>query len=98
MLDIYAGADTGTNTTFGPLGENGPAGLRTLYPYRAGIEYDVWRLTFGASWKPSSHAPVTGLMIRPEIRWDHAFTGNHPFNAQQDNDAVTLVVDGVVTF
>ena len=25
MLDIYAGADTGTNTTFGPLGENNGA-------------------------------------------------------------------------
>ena len=25
MLDVYAGADTGTNTTFGPLGENNGA-------------------------------------------------------------------------
>ena len=25
MLDIYAGADTGTNTTFGPLGDNNGA-------------------------------------------------------------------------
>jgi hypothetical protein len=26
----------------------------------------------------------------PEVRWDHAFTNNHPFNAQRDNNAVTL--------
>ena len=36
MLDIYAGADTGTNTTFGPLGENngavgGIAGLNLTF-------------------------------------------------------------------
>ena len=25
-------------------------------------------------------APVTGLLLRPEVRWDHAFTDNDPFN------------------
>lgn len=55
-------------------------------------------LTIGLSWKPSLPAPVTGLLIRPEIRWDHAFTANHPFNAQKDNDAVMLGIDGVVSF
>ena len=43
-------------------------------------------------------APVTGLLVWPEVRWDHAFTGNHPFNPQQDNNAVTLGVDAVLTF
>ena len=47
-------------------------------------------LTFGVTWKPALPAPVTGLLIRPEVRWDHAFTNNHPFNAQRDNNAVTL--------
>ncbi len=32
------------------------------------------------TWKPELPAPVTGLLVRPEIRWDHAFTNNKPFN------------------
>jgi hypothetical protein len=32
------------------------------------------------------------------VRWDHAFTNNRPFNAQQDNNSVTLGVDAVLTF
>jgi hypothetical protein len=55
-------------------------------------------LTFGVTWKPELPAPVTGLLIRPEVRWDHAFTNNHPFNAQRDNNAVTLGMDAVLTF
>jgi hypothetical protein len=55
-------------------------------------------LTLGVSWKPSVPAPVTGLLVRPEVRWDHAFTGNHPFNAQTDSNAVTLGLDAVLTF
>ncbi len=42
-------------------------------------------LTLGVTYKPDMPAPLTGLMIRPEIRWDHAFTNNKPFN----NNAVT---------
>jgi hypothetical protein len=55
-------------------------------------------LTLGVTWKPALPAPVTGLLIRPEVRWDHAFTNNHPFNAQQDNNAVTIGADAVLTF
>jgi len=54
-------------------------------------------MTIGVTWKPALPAPITGLAIRPEIRWDHAFTNNHPFNAQVDNNAVTLGVDAVLT-
>ena len=55
-------------------------------------------LTLGVTWKPEVPAPVTGLLVRPEIRWDHAFTNNHPFNAQTDNNAVTIGMDAVLTF
>lgn len=55
-------------------------------------------LTLGVTWKPALPAPVTGLLIRPEVRWDHAFTNNHPFNAQRDSNAVTLGADAVLTF
>jgi Putative beta-barrel porin-2, OmpL-like. bbp2 len=37
-------------------------------------------LTLGVTWKPEVPAPITGLLVRPEIRWDHAFTNNNPFN------------------
>ena len=55
-------------------------------------------LTLGVTWKPALPAPVTGLLVRPEIRWDHAFTNNHPFNAQKDNNAFTIGADAVLTF
>ena len=55
-------------------------------------------LTLGVTWKPALPAPVTGFLIRPEVRWDHAVTNNHPFNAQRDNNAVTLGADAVLTF
>ena len=55
-------------------------------------------LTLGVTWKPALPAPVSGLLIRPEVRWDHAFTNNHPFNAQRDNNAVTIGADAVLTF
>ena len=55
-------------------------------------------LTLGVTWKPEVPAPITGLLVRPEVRWDHAFTNNHPFNAQRDNNAVTLGIDAVLTF
>ena len=55
-------------------------------------------LTLGVTWKPALPAPISGLLIRPEVRWDHAFTNNHPFNAQHDNNAVTLGADAVITF
>lgn len=42
-------------------------------------------LTLGATWKPTLPTSVATLAIRPEIRWDHAFTTNKPFN----NNAVT---------
>ena len=42
--------------------------------------------------------PISGLAIRPEIRWDHAFTNNKPFNAQRDNNNFTFGSDIVLSF
>ena len=55
-------------------------------------------MTLSVTWKPELSAPVTGRLIRPDVRWDHAFTNNHPFNAQTTNNAVTLGIDAVLTF
>jgi hypothetical protein len=55
-------------------------------------------VTVGVTWKPDVPTPLSGLLVRPEIRWDHALTNNHPFNAQKDNNAVTIGADAVITF
>ncbi len=61
-------------------------------------------LTLGVTYKPDVPAPIAGLMIRPEIRWDHAYTGNKPFNtnggnpASQTKDSFTIGADIVLKF
>ena len=62
-----------------------------------GTNTSYGEMTIGVTWKPTLPAPITGLAIRPEIRWDHAFTNNNPFNAQMDNNSVTLGIDAVLT-
>lgn len=61
-------------------------------------------LTLGVTYKPDIPAPLTGLMIRPEIRWDHAFTNNKPFNnngvtnSGGTSDNFTFGADIVISF
>ena len=56
------------------------------------------------TWKPALPAPVTGLLIRPEVRWDHAFTNNNPFNnnppanTKGTQNSFTFGSDIVLTF
>jgi hypothetical protein len=44
------------------------------------------------------------VLIRPEIRWDHAFTNNDPFNNNPPADnkgtdnSFTFGTDAVITF
>ncbi len=60
--------------------------------------------TVGVTYKPSLPAPISGLLIRPEVRWDHALTDNAPFNLNTNNPAkntfnsVTFGADMVLTF
>jgi hypothetical protein len=37
-------------------------------------------LTLGLTWKPELPVSFATVAVRPEIRWDHAFTNNRPFN------------------
>ncbi|MDE2517203.1 MAG: porin [Rhodospirillales bacterium] len=53
-------------------------------------------LTLGITWKPDMPAPFTGLMFRPEVRWDHAYTNTHPFNAGANNNVATIAADIVL--
>jgi hypothetical protein len=61
-------------------------------------------LTVGVTYKPALPAPVTGLLIRPEVRWDHALTTNNPFNQNPPandkggSNSFTFGADAVLTF
>jgi Putative beta-barrel porin-2, OmpL-like. bbp2 len=54
-------------------------------------------LTAGVTWKPAGLPPViSGLLIRPEIRWDTDLWGARAFEG--NNSQVTLASDFVLTF
>lgn len=58
-------------------------------------------ITLGVTYKPEVPAPISGLLIRPEVRWDHAYTNNKPFNQGNGNgtaNSFTLGADVVLTF
>ncbi len=55
-------------------------------------------ITLGVTYKPAVPAPVANLMLRPELRWDHAFGSAAPYNAGTDHNAVTLAADLVIGF
>jgi len=79
-----------------------------IYPagvYTAGAGSTTYSaLTLGVTYKPNLPAPITGLLIRPEVRWDHALTDNAPFNLNTNNptkntfNSVTFGADMVLTF
>jgi len=65
-------------------------------------------ITLGVTWKPEVPAPITGLAIRPEIRYDQSLGGNNVFNRTinkttglasfKDSGAFTIGTDVVLTF
>jgi hypothetical protein len=56
-------------------------------------------ITLGATYKPANlPAPISGLLIRPEIRWDTDLGGARAFNSNKDNSSFTLASDVVLTF
>jgi len=80
-------------------------GLSTPFVHAApGTNTTYGGLTLGVTWKPTLPAPVTALLVRPEIRWDHAFTDNKPFNNNPPannkgtNNSFTFGADVVLTF
>ena len=53
-------------------------------------------VTLGVTWKPELPKPVSGFMLRPEIRYDHA---SHPvFGDGSDDNQVTFAADFVLQF
>lgn len=55
-------------------------------------------ITVGVTFKPTLPVPITGLLIRPELRVDHALSGGHPFGNGNADTSVTLASDFVLTF
>jgi Putative beta-barrel porin-2, OmpL-like. bbp2 len=77
FIRVQQGLPTVSNVYFAPpAGVTPPFGNRT---WGAGSS-TYGALTLGVTYKPAVPAPITGLALRPEIRWDHAFTSNNPFN------------------
>ena len=64
----------------------------------AGTPTTYGAITLGATFKPTLPAPITSLMIRPEIRYDSALTGNRPFNNGHDRGSFTAATDFVLAF
>ena len=56
-------------------------------------------LTAGVTWKPSGlPSPIAGLMIRPEIRYDHTLNGSHAYGDGNQVDVFTLASDIILQF
>ncbi len=56
-------------------------------------------LTLGVTYKPADlPAPISGLLVRPEIRYDQALTNNKPYNGGKDSGSFTVASDVVLTF
>jgi len=60
-------------------------------------------ITLGVTYKPEMPAPITGLAIRPEIRYDQVLSGRRVFNGSpstgfKDNGQFTIGADVILTF
>ena len=48
--------------------------------------------------KPKVPKPLTGLMIRPEVRYDRSLNNTTPFNDSSQRGQFTAGIDVIVTF
>ena len=99
--------DTGFFVTAFPhgigIGNNnfvgGELGLPAAASVGAGQATTYGEITLGMTFKPSLPAPITGLLIRPELRVDDALGGGHPFGTNSNSHSmVTIASDFVLTF
>ncbi|MDE2575966.1 MAG: porin [Rhodospirillales bacterium] len=66
--------------------------------YGTGRATTYGALTLGVTYKPALPAPVSGLLIRPELRYDTALNNVKPFNGGRDRGAFTIASDFVLGF
>ena len=55
-------------------------------------------VTGGVTIKPPVPKPLTGLLIRPEVRYDRALTNTTPFNQGTKQDQWTIGFDAIIEF
>jgi hypothetical protein len=55
-------------------------------------------ITLGANIKPAKPKPIAGLTIRPELRFDSALNGTHPYNDSSESNQFTAGIDFVIVF
>ena len=55
-------------------------------------------LTIGATYKPSLPAPIAGLIIRPELRFDRSLNGTKPYKGGRDAGSITVATDVILQF
>lgn len=54
--------------------------------------------TIGVTYKPTLPAPISALLIRPELRYDRSLNGTSPYNAGASKGVFTLAMDAVLGF
>lgn len=54
--------------------------------------------TVGVTVKPPVPDMIKGLMVRPEIRWDHDYDSPHPYDDATNSNQVTIAADLFVPF
>jgi hypothetical protein len=64
-----------------------------------GVPTTYSEITLGMTFKPNLPPPVTGLLIRPEVRLDQVLSGGRPFGTNGGGTtSVTVASDFVLTF
>jgi hypothetical protein len=91
---VFVTAFTGNNDFV--RGELGLSPLSAVLS-TGGVGTTYGEITVGLTFKPTLPAPITGLLIRPELRVDDALSGSHPFG-NGASSAVTVASDFVLTF
>ena len=86
-------AQSGNNVDFVRFEQGLPAlSARTV----GGGKTTYGAITVGVNIKPALAIPhVSGLVIRPEIRYDASLNDTKPFNDSKDSDMLTLAIDAV---
>ena len=100
-LEVYRDANNVFVASF--TGNNdfvrGELGLPFLSPVlTASAPTTYGALTLGVTFKPNLPAPITGLLIRPEFRYDTSLNGTKPFKDGTNTGQLTLASDFVLTF
>ncbi|MEP7013945.1 MAG: porin [Verrucomicrobiota bacterium] len=75
------------------------AGEPTIDPRTVGGGKTTYgAVTLGVNIKPPVPKPAASLVIRPELRFDGALNGTHPFNDSSERNQFTAGIDVIIVF